>query len=453
MNRFSLFLCYVLAVLVVSSCSIFQDDNDDDEVTGPSFPCEDGLAANTYPCSDIDLYAVVSPQDLGGFNLNDIWGWTDPSTQRDYALVGLTDGVSFVDITNPNEPVVVGKLQESRLQGKTIIPQDSPEYAACFVGIGESEYAKSITQGSVWRDHKVYDNHLYVVSDAQPHGMQVFDLTRLRGFNGDVMSFSEDVLFEEIRNAHNIAINEQTGFAYVLGATVNETCDTGGLFIIDVNTPKEPQFAGCYGDTTPPRRSANSAYIHDAQCVIYSGPDEEHAGKEVCFNSAERSLVITDVTNKAEPTTIGFQVSPQMYYSHQGWLTEDQRYFLMNDELDEINLGRTTKTYVFDVQDLDEPVFVGFYEHNTESIDHNMYVRDEYVYATNYISGLRLLEIEDLSNAELSLAGFFDTEPRSFNAPNREFEGAWSNYPFFDSGVVIVSDINRGLFILRPNTD
>jgi choice-of-anchor B domain-containing protein len=142
-----------------------------------------------------------------------------------------------------------------------------------------------------------------------------------------------------------------------------------------------------------------------------------------------------------------------MSYSHQGWLTEDQSYFLMNDELDEYNLGRTTKTYIFDVRDLDNPVFVNFYEHNTESIDHNLYIKGDYVYASNYISGLRILKMNDIGSADLSLAGFFDSEPGTYANPNIEFEGTWSNYPYFESGIIITSDINRGLFILQPDLD
>jgi len=125
----------------------------------------------------------------------------------------------------------------------------------------------------------------------------------------------------------------------------------------------------------------------------------------------------------------------------------------MNDELDEFNLGRTTKTYIFDVRDLDNPVFVNFYEHNTQSIDHNLYIKGEYVYASNYISGLRVIRMNDIGAADLTLSGFFDSEPNNFTRPNTEFEGTWSNYPYFESGIIIMSDINRGLFILQANFD
>ncbi|MEQ9091763.1 MAG: choice-of-anchor B family protein [Balneola sp.] len=444
-----------ILLLALTSCKENKSNNND-----IPFPCEGGLSDNQYACENIDLFAVVTPQELQGLdknstptvNLNDIWGWTDSQTGKEYALVGLTNGVSFVDVSDPSAPIVIGKLNESNISAKYKTLTD-PNYEACKVGIGDTEKSKSLTEGSVWRDHKVFDDHLFIGSDAQSHGVQVFDLTKLRAYSGSFLEFDHDALYSDLANSHNIVINEETGFAYAVGATNADTCNTAGLHIIDINDPANPTFAGCYEDTTPPRRRSNSAYIHDAQCVIYDGLDSDYAGKEICFNAAERSLVIADVTDKNDLKTISFATQPNMYYAHQGWLTEDQNYFLMNDELDEYNLGRTTKTYIFDVRDLDNPVFIDYYEHNTQSIDHNLYVKNDYVYASNYVSGLRILSMDNLASAELTQVGFFDSEPSSFSEPNREFEGAWSSYPYFNSGTVVMSDINRGLFILKANLD
>ncbi len=422
-----------------------------------NFKCIDGLAQDTYPCNNIDLYAQISPTELGGIQSNDIWGWTDPQTNKEYALVGMTDGVSFVDVSDPNNPVVVGYLPESRLSTTKLKVNPDP-FDACAIGIGDTDRAKSLQQGSTWRDIKVYENHAFVVKDysnssREPHGMQVFDLTKLRNFEDEAIVFSEDLLYTDIGNAHNIVINEQTGFAYAVGVREAEVCSTSGLHMIDIRDPKNPTYAGCYEDPTPPRRFSNSAYIHDAQCVVYDGPDIDYRGKELCFNSAERSIVISDVTDKENPVTIGFNGETEMQYSHQGWLTENHSYFLMNDELDEAGLGRDTKTYIWDISDLENPEFVGHYSHNTVSIDHNLYIKDNIVYQTNYNAGLQVLKLGDLSKAELSPIAFFDTKPgiETSNVNGAGFSGAWSNYPYFESGIIIVSDIEDGLFILRPD--
>ncbi len=449
MKYFSLFI--IIAVFFLS-CS--KDTANTFE--GANFKCIDGLAKDTFPCENMDLYAQLSPQDLGGVRVNDIWGWTDPLTNIEYALVGLTDGVSFVNLSDPNNPVVVGVLPESRLSNSKL-NISSVTFDVCTIGIGDTEKAKNLEQGSTWRDVKVYENYAFVVKDynfsnAEPHGMQVFDLTKLRNYEDEPITFSEDALYTQIGNAHNIVINEQTGFAYAVGVRSAEICPTAGLHMIDIRDPLNPTYAGCYEDTTPPRRFSNSAYIHDAQCLIYNGPDADYKGRELCFNSAEQSIVIADVTNKSQPTTVGFNGESEMQYSHQGWLTEDHSYFLMNDELDEAGLGRETKTYVWDVQDLENPQFVGHYTHNTVSIDHNLYIKDNIVYQSNYNAGLRVLRVDNLSNAQLTPIAFFDTKPGVETSDTRGegFSGTWSNYPYFNSGIIIVSDIEDGLFILRP---
>ncbi len=452
-NRSSLPIAIAVFGLFFSSCDLSQT-KDKDKSDAP-FPCKDGMAMD-YACDNVDLFSHVSVLELtgqsSGVYLNDIWGWTDPQTDKEYALVGLTNGMSFVDISDPENPIVVGRMPESNLNAKyKSLPLD--QYPACNLGLGTTARSKSISQGSSWRDVKVYDNHAFVVSDAQPHGMQVLDLTKLREYDGSPILLEHDALYDQFGPSHNIVINEQTGFAYAAGVTQSTVCgsrDSTGLHMIDISDPKNPTYSGCYIDTEPGYYRVAPGYIHDAQCVIYNGPDTEHQGKEVCFNSAEGNVVIADVSDKENPTTIGFERQADMQYSHQGWLTEDQSYFLMNDELDERNLGRGTKTYVWDVRDLENPEFVGYYEHNTFSIDHNLYIKGNYAYETNYNSGLQILDLSDVENANLERVAYFDTQPATDAS---SFKGTWSNYPYFESGMIILSDIESGLFIVRPNLD
>lgn len=448
-HRFPLIATLLIVGYFMSSCDLSNSK----EVSDAPFPCEDGFA-NGFACDNVDLFAHVSIFELTGDStgvfLNDIWGWTDPQTAKEYALVGLTNGTAFVDISDPENPVVVGRLPESNIRGK-FKQLTLDNYPACNVGIGSTSRSKSLSQGSSWRDVKVYDNHAFVVSDAQPHGMQVFDLTRLREFEDELIEFEHDALYDKFGPAHNIVINAETGFAYGVGITQSEMCgsrDSTGLHMVDIRNPKAPEFAGCYIDSSPGDYRIAPGYIHDAQCVIYDGPDGRFSGQEICFNSAEGNVVIADVSDKENPETIGFKRQADMQYSHQGWLTEDHAYFLMNDELDERNLGRGTKTYIWDVRDLEDPEFMGYYEHQSYSIDHNLYIRGEYAFETNYNAGLQILDLSNIESADLERVAYFDTQPQS-DAAN--FEGTWSNYPYFGSGMVILSDIETGLFIVRPN--
>tara|TARA_R110000868_G_scaffold259361_12_gene517487 strand:+ start:7488 stop:8861 length:1374 start_codon:yes stop_codon:yes gene_type:complete len=444
----------VILIFVLINCK----ETTSSSILEANSKCTNGFAKDTYPCENIDLYAQVTPEELGGVRLNDIWGWTDPLTKKEYALVGLTDGVSFVDISDPNNPVIIGKLLEHTSPNKGT-PFIGDDFIACTFGIGETEASKKLNQGTTWRDMKTFENYLYVVRDGRSdgnstHGMQVFDLEELRNYEGIFLEFSETSHYSGLNNAHNIVINEQSGFAYATGVTSSEFCGSyseTGLHIIDINDPLNPTFAGCYFD--PDTEISNSysvgvGYVHDSQCVNYDGPDSEHSGKEICVSSAEGAVVISDVTDKSNISTIGFSGVSQMQYSHQGWLTENQAYFLMNDELDESNLGRNTKTYIWDVKDLDNPIFIGYYTHTTTSIDHNLYIKDNIVYQSNYSSGLRAFRIGNLDNLELTPVAYFDTQPAS---DGKFYIGTWSSYPFFKSGVIIVSDIEDGLFILRPD--
>ncbi len=430
----------ITAVLMVSGCSESVAPNSSGQPTievPEKFECTNGMSDEMYPCENIGMLAHVSVEDLmgepleNGLVVNDVWGWTDPETGTEYALVGLNDGVTFVDISTPTEPVVVGKLNE---------PESVAESSSA-----ESSRSLLHHEGkSSWRDLKVFENHLYVVSDAQPHGLQVFDLTQLRSVESPPEIFNEDVHYTQFGNAHNIAINNQTGFAYVVGS------DTygGGLHIIDINTPNNPQFAGFHSDSTV--GFGQTGYVHDTQCVNYQGPDAGYQGAQICINSSETHLVIADVTNKQVTTTIGKATYQGVGYAHQGWLTEDHRYFLLDDEYDEMQTGNNTRTYIWDLQDLENPELIGTYEAETTSIDHNQYVKGDYVYQSNYTSGLRILSLENIENGQLDEVAHFDTFPDNNTA---NFDGSWSNYPFFESGVVAVGDISNGLYLLYPQLD
>ena len=381
---------------------------DDDEPTATI--CTDGLAGD-YPCRDIDLMSSLPLNEIGGGRGNDIWGWHDSSTGKEYAIMGRSSGTAFVDISDPLRPIYLGDLRRH-------------------------------SRNSQWRDIKVYRDHAFIVSEGYLSGMQVFDLRQLRTVSSPPVAFSATAHYSGFIKAHNIAINEDSGFAYVLGSTIGSNTCSGGLHMINIQNPANPTSAGCFG---------GDGYTHDAQCVNYMGPDPDHVGAEICFNSNLDTLTIVDVTNKAAPVMLGREGYPNRRYAHQGWLTEDHAYFLLGDELDEKRVSSVTgtTTYLWDVSDLDSPNFIGTHVSTTRAIDHNQYVAGKYVYQSNYEAGLRILDVTDIANGNLTEVAFFDLVPDS-DSPTSLY-GTWSNYPFFDSGIVIVSERRRGLFVLRPN--
>lgn len=400
---------------------LYTASSSKDAVVGGQVDCAEGVA-DEFPCSDIDLVAFVPVSDLGGtrgVNVNDIWGWTDPETGHEWALVGRMDGTAFVDVTDAENPIVVANLPK--------------------------------TPGSIsaaWRDVKVYDDHAYIVADgAGQHGMQVYDLRQLRdlepGPRGPV-EVEPTTLYTNVASVHNIVINTETGFAYAVGSGQGgETCG-GGLHMIDITTPDEPTFAGCFADASTGRQK--TGYSHDAQCVVYHGPDADYEGREICLGSNETALSIADVTDKKAPVAVAMATYPNVGYTHQGWFDEEQRFFYMDDELDEMQgLVDRTRTLIWDLSDLDDPILVKEHMGTQPSIDHNLYIKGNLMYQSNYTSGLRILDISDRTNP-VEVA-FFDTVAEGDNDP--VFNGSWSNYPYFKSGTIVVTSGSEGLFVLK----
>jgi choice-of-anchor B domain-containing protein len=366
-------------------------------------PCENGMAG-IYPCDQVDLWSHIVFQDLGCTdNTNDIWGWTSPVTGREYALMGCANGTSFIDITSPATPVYIGFLPTQ-------------------------------TVNSLWRDIKTYNNYAFIVAEAAGHGLQVFDLLQLDNVGNPPQTFSVSAHYSLFGNAHNVAINPDLPFAYCVGSN---TAD-GGLHIVNIADPLNPQLAGIFSD---------DGYTHDCQNVIYTGPDAQYQGREIVFAANEDAVTVVDATDKLDCQMLSTTFYAESAYTHQGWLTSDQRYFLVGDELDEMNLGTGTRTHIFDVSDLDNVEYVGFYESESPAIDHNMYVIDHFVYQSNYRSGLRILDAVRVDEGILSQIGFFDLVPQNDNAT---FSGSWSNYPYFGSGNVVATSMYDGLFVLRP---
>ena len=321
-----------------------------------------------------------------------------------YALVGLNTGTVFVDLSVPTAPIYLG-----------ILPAQT-------------------TNPSV-RDVKVLSDTAYVTSEAADHGMQIFDLTRLRLVAAPPVTFTVDAHYSQIGRAHNVVVNATAQEAYVVGSQDDDRDCGAGLHIIDLSVPLSPTFKSCF---------SADGYTHDAQCVAYHGPDPDYFGQQICFNFNTDTLTIVDVSGK--PVQISRSSYTGSSYPHQGWLTEDQRFLVMNDEGDEADFGHNTRTRIWDVSDLDAPFVSGLFDGPNPSVDHNLYVHEKYVYAANYSSGMQILDAGDICNGNLTLAAYFDTHPED-NAV--AYSGAWSAYPYFASGIVIVSSIAEGLFVLQ----
>ena len=367
-------------------------------------PCEDGVAGQ-YPCAGLDLMCVRSFEELGGVppgNGNDCWGWTHYG--REFVLYGRSDGTSIIEVTDPVNPVMVANVPTASIP-------------------------------SLWRDIKVIGDVAYIVSEAQEHGMQVIDLSGIP----DAEPMTPPLTFAHYTGfgrAHNVVANPETGYVYGVGTDTF----SGGLHIVDVSNPSNPTLAGSW----------EALYVHDAQAVVYAGPDEDYVGREMVFALCGYAGVrIVDVDDKTDCFTVANVSDSAWAYTHQGWLSEDHRFLFMNDEIDEsTGVAPLTRTWVMDVQDLDNPLVVGYHEGALPVTDHNLYTHEGKVYAANYFAGIQVLDIVDPSTATLEMTAFFDTNP--FSDQVGTGGGAWSVYPYFESGNIAISTQSH-FFMVRPS--
>jgi choice-of-anchor B domain-containing protein len=310
------------------------------------------------------------------------------------------------------------------------------------------------TVSSIWRDMKVIDGYCYIGSEAAGHGLQVFDMRKLLKLKSPkTFDIATDLTawHKGFGSSHNIVAHEQTKTIFAVGTTRSGPCKAG-LYMLDVQNPAKPTYAGC---------ASEDGYVHDAQCVIYSGPDAQYTGKEICFGYNEDSLTVYDVTDRKAPKVISSTPYTGSQYTHQGWIIDPvgQTFLLLDDELDEQESSgeaadQRTTTYIWNITSLATPVKTGIYKSPVKSIDHNQYVIDGISWQSNYASGLRVVDVskfeEDPTGASFEQIAYFDCYPEDDASPEAEFYGAWSVYPYFKSGYVLLNSIERGIFSLKP---
>lgn len=372
----------------------------------PPVLCEGGMAG-PYPCDGIDMLGRVPLNDVMARSGASIWGATESKGKREIAIMALDTGTAFVDVSKPRCPTVLG-----------ILP--------------------TATQRSAWREARALGDYAVIVSEAQNHGLQVFDMKKL-GTTASTAMLTADVVYKgsseaSVGNAHNVFALTETNMVYLVGS---RTCD-GGLHMVDFADPMNPKFAGC---------GTSGLYAHDVTCIVYHGPDTEHEGKEICvtYDGEDTSFTVTDVTDKSAPKKLSSFKYESGAYSHQGWFTEDHKTMLLADELDETNFRRKTSTYVFDMTDLDAPKAQPKHMWDSDATEHNIYIHGPHAYFANYTEGLRMLDVTMAPT--LKEVAFFDTNP---NSSSVQMSGAWGVFPYFPSGTVVVGDMVSGLFVLKP---
>jgi len=424
-------LLLLLTVLAVIPLSAQRVECIGDEQAGM------GLAG-TFPCRNYDLLSNIPLAQFDAIYNNtgvgpafvastgsDSWGWTDPDSGREIAIISYTEGFAYVEITDPINPVILA-----------IVPVTATDLQR------------------LWRDVKVYKNHAYMVGEDTAQGLKILELTQLLDITDPPRVMEPDAFFQGFGSAHNIAVNEETGYLYPIGTRTFDTNTafmSGGPLFINIQDPLNPVFEGGYDSTN----DGANAYSHDAQIVIYDGPDQDYQGQEIYMGANEETLLIADITDKANPKYISDLGYTSSQYTHQGWFTKDKRFFVMGDELDETMNAANTRMIIYNVEDLDNPSIAFFWEGPTMATDHNIYIIEDTLYLANYVEGLRTYDISQIAddtltpNQRIAEIGFFDTLPGG----NVGLGAVWNAYPYFPSGNIILSDLEGGLFVVGPSNE
>lgn len=356
---------------------------------------EAGMALE-FPARGVTLLSWLTSEELSGRPQlsNDVWGYVSP-TGREYALVGHEHGTSVVEVTDPLRPVVVAYLR-----GPASFP----------------------------RDIKAAAGFAYVTNERR-RGVQILDLREVDAGRVRRRGWVRDL---GLATAHNLAVDPESGWAYLSGSNLSG----GGLVAMDLADPRRPVVP--FGASWPDH------YVHDALAVTYhEGP---YAGREIVFAfSGFDGVDVLDVTDKQDIVRLGHLVYPGLGYCHSGALHGNGRVLYVNDEGDEIReLVPGATTYVVDVRQLEAPRFLRAVSTGGTAIDHNSMVHGRRLLAAQYTSGLRVFKIKRPRRPRQ--VGWFDTHPED---DEPVFAGAWGVHAALPSGTILVSDIERGLFVLK----
>lgn len=361
-------------------------------VTSPSFAPEIFTGNKVRLLSHIPLSGFTGNPASGAGCV----GYVSPSG-REYAIIGLRNGYGVVDISNPSSPTKIGHVQ------------------------GPS---------SLWHEVAVLGNYAYGVTEAGG-GMQIIDLNQA---DSGSVTLAGTFTWAGDSRSHTVQASSATKTIFLNGSA---NMANGGLIALDATNPTSPTLVGTW----------DTSYVHD--CTIWNPTSGPWAGKEIIFACCGfNGLYIVDATDKSNMVTIGhIQYLTAGTYCHSGSLSPDGKTFMINDEFDEgagVSSGATT--HLINVEDLTQPKYLGAYSNGVEIIDHNSMVQDGHLMLAAYKGGLRVYNLAKTD--QISESGYFDTFP---GADGYDYQGAWGTYAGFPSGNVIISDINRGLFVVDPS--
>jgi choice-of-anchor B domain-containing protein len=384
--------------------------------------CVQGFAGQ-FPCRNVDFLAQISLNQFASQpgSASNVWGFVDLNDNREYAVIGLRNGTSVVEVTDPVNPRQVA----------TIPGLESP-----------------------WREVKIYQEfHVptnrfrafaYITTEASNAGLQVINLGGLPA-NVTLATTLFDTATQHtayisnIDYSTNMALPGAEAFLWLAGSNVGN----GSWRVYSLANPAQPQFIR--------QAPGGSQYVHDATSLLITDERttqcaQAHNPCEIYVDFNENTVDLWDVTDKTAPVRLSSTTYSDASYTHSGWPTTNQRRIFVHDETEEIQRGLFTQIYTMNVDDLLNPFIVASYQGPDTTTDHNGYTKGSLLYVSHYRRGLVVFDVS-VPEALREVAHFDTFLAPAANAAGTD--GAWGVYPFFPSGTVVVSDISNGLFVLR----
>ncbi len=336
----------------------------------------------------LDNWAVDTLPASGSIKYNEVWGYTD-CQGREFAIVGSAAYVHFLDVSDPQQ---VKEL-------------------ASFEG----------GQVTVWRDMKTYRDRAYAVSDNTSEGLMVFDMSQLP--DTVIKTYHSNEFFNK---SHNIFIDELNGRLYAAGT------NTANMVVLDIATnPDQPTLLASV--SLPGGEYVHDVYVRDHIAYCSHG-----------YNG----FYVWDFANPTAPVRKAHVITGG--YNHSSWVTDNGQYAIYAEEvpigmpLGMIDLSDVANGEIEIVNTFKFPLLAPADENNRP---HNPFIRGRYAIVSYYHDGLQIIDIND--PLDPTLKAYYDTHD---NTAYSGYAGAWGTYPFLGSGNLLVSDMARGLFVLRADS-
>lgn len=319
---------------------------------------------------------------------SDIWGYVD-SNGIEYAIIGTHSHTRILSLEDPANPI-----ERIAIPGAT----------------------------SIWRDIKSYKDHIYVVADVGEDGLLVIDMNNAPAditysFYKPEIPLNGGTLLDK---CHNLYIDTDEGNVYLSGCNSKHRAL---IFDLDKD-PKQPPLVGVDSTT----------YSHDLYVKN---------GKMYSADLYRGELSINDVSDVSNPKQLA-SVETSREFTHNVWVSDDERYAFTTDEKPNAFVD------VYDISDLEDIKRVNMYRPKADkdrgTIPHNTHYMDGLIVTSWYTDGVIVMDASEPDN--LVEVARYDSWPGNDGG----FHGCWGAYPYLPSGLLLISDIETGLYVLQPKS-